>query len=546
MTPNVFPTKYPRCPGLYQHLIDTCQDLVWGVDAAGCCTFVNLAVYETLGYTAQEMIGRSLIEFEADTASPNLWQRIAAAGDYGCFVATLRHRDGTAIDLRFTAIARLDEAGERLGVVGTARRAQHQMEAALHQSESRFQKLAANAPGVIYQFQLKPDGIYCFPYVSAYSQQLWEVEAEMVLADAELPMRQIVPEDLESFQTAMERSTSTLEDFDWVGRIQNPSGKIKWIHAHSRPELQVDGSILWDGLVMDISDRKMAEEVVRRQALDLQAALNELQYTQSQLIHAEKMSSLGQLVAGVAHEINNPINFVYGNLCHTETYLEDLLRLVQAYQHHYPHPPEPIQALMDIIDLQFLKEDAAHMLHSMVEGTERISKIVLSLRTFARLDEAEIKPVDLHEGLDGTLMILHSRLERLKIKLTKQYSQLPLVECNAADINQVLMNLLMNAIDAVEASASPEIVITTSLLPQQRIRVSIADNGYGIAAEDLARVFDPFYTTKPVGQGTGLGLSMSYQIITHQHHGSLYCHSVVNQGTEFVVEIPLAIARAGI
>jgi signal transduction histidine kinase len=420
------------------------------------------------------------------------------------------------------------------------------MEAALHQSESRFQKLAANVPGVIYQFQLKPDGIYCFPYVSAYSQQLWEVEAEMVLADAELPMRQIVPEDLESFQTAMERSTSTLEDFDWVGRIQNPSGKIKWIHAHSRPELQVDGSILWDGLVMDISDRKMAEEVVRRQALDLQAALNELQYTQSQLIHAEKMSSLGQLVAGVAHEINNPINFVYGNLCHTETYLEDLLRLVQAYQHHYPHPPEPIQALMDIIDLQFLKEDAAHMLHSMVEGTERISKIVLSLRTFARLDEAEIKPVDLHEGLDGTLMILHSRLERLKIKLTKQYSQLPLVECNAADINQVLMNLLMNAIDAVEASASPEIVITTSLLPQQRIRVSIADNGYGIAAEDLARVFDPFYTTKPVGQGTGLGLSMSYQIITHQHHGSLYCHSVVNQGTEFVVEIPLAIARAGI
>ncbi|MCC5605336.1 HAMP domain-containing protein [Nostoc sp. CHAB 5834] len=287
---------------------------------------------------------------------------------------------------------------------------------------------------------------------------------------------------------------------------------------------------------------------------ELQQALTQLHKTQLQLIQTEKMSSLGQLVAGVAHEINNPVTFIHGNITYIDKYTQDLLKLVQAYQAHYPNPPQTLQATLDEVELNFLNEDLLKLLQSMKVGTERIRQIVLSLRNFSRLDESEFKAVDLHEGIENTLLILQHRLkaklESPAIEVVKNYSQLPSVECCAGQLNQAFMNLLANAIDALEESARHQtktnlqiqpgkIWISTQVIPDNQVQIAIADNGSGIPKTLQARIFDPFFTTKPIGKGTGLGLSISYQIVTQKHHGKMWCNSTPGEGSKFVIEIPI-------
>jgi PAS domain S-box-containing protein len=308
------------------------------------------------------------------------------------------------------------------------------------------------------------------------------------------------------------------------------------------------------GLAQDISDRKAIEVSLADKAQALEQAMQEIQRTQMQMIQSEKMSSLGQLVAGVAHEINNPISFIHGNLTHIETYAEDLLDLIQSYQQHVPNPPSAVQDQIEAIDLDFLRADITKILRSMQVGSDRIREIVLSLRNFSRLDEAEFKAVDIHEGIDNTLLILQHRLQptatRPAIQVNQQYGDLPQVECYAGQLNQVFMNLLSNAIDAIEDSnphrtfqeieiQSNCIWIHTELDHHNHIRITIGDNGTGISESVRSRLFDPFFTTKPIGKGTGLGLSISYQIITEKHHGKLWCDSTPGVGSKFCIEIPV-------
>ncbi|HEY9877619.1 MAG TPA: ATP-binding protein [Leptolyngbyaceae cyanobacterium] len=296
------------------------------------------------------------------------------------------------------------------------------------------------------------------------------------------------------------------------------------------------------------------ENRVEERTAELQHTLKELQQTQSQVIQSEKMSSLGQLVAGVAHEINNPVNFIHGNLNHVQEYTENLLEFVHLYQQHDPNPGSEIQTAAEDIDLEFLQEDLPKMLASMKLGTERIRQIVLSLRNFSRMDEAEYKAVNLHEGIDSTLMILQHRLkarpERPEIEIVKNYDTLPLVECYAGQLNQVFMNILVNSIDAIEESSAKrtyqemketpsQITIRTSVIDATWVEVAIADNGCGIPVAVQQRIFDPFFTTKPLGKGTGMGMSISYQIVTEKHGGKLECFSTPGEGTEFVIRIPL-------
>ncbi|MGB7442500.1 MAG: response regulator [Coleofasciculaceae cyanobacterium] len=316
-------------------------------------------------------------------------------------------------------------------------------------------------------------------------------------------------------------------------------------------------------------ERLKAEEELRKsevrereKAVQLELSLRELKRTQSQLIQAEKMSGLGRMVGGVAHEINNPVSFISGNLTHARGYFQGLLSLVALYQQTYPDSTPEIEQLVSEIDLNFLVEDWWKLTNSMQVGAERIQQIVQSLKLFSRLDQAELKPTDIHESIDSTLLILQHRLRaasnRGEIEVIKNYGQLPPITCYGSQLNQVFMNLLDNAIDALENQPSPRVItIHTGLsyhslgaysyrpvqsahkIPQF-ISIRIVDNGVGMSQEVQEKIFDPFFTTKPVGSGTGLGLSTSHQIIVEKHKGQIRYVSNPGQGTEVIVEIPVS------
>ncbi len=306
-------------------------------------------------------------------------------------------------------------------------------------------------------------------------------------------------------------------------------------------------------------ERKRAQEALerseaqfRKQTVQLQEALQELKRTQAQLVQSEKMSALGQMVAGVAHEINNPINFIHANINYAEQYAQDLLHLLNLYAQNYPDPTPDIKFEIENTDLDFIIEDLPKILSSMKNGSERIRSIVLSLRNFSRLDEADKKSVNIHEGIDSTLLILKNKLEAKRgmpdIQVIKDYGNLPLVECYARQLNQVFLNVLNNAIDAIDEviekrlaenpSFSPQIRIRTEVVESGNVIIRIADNGSGMRENETRQIFNPFFTTKPVGKGTGLGLAICYQIIVEKHKGILKCNSELGRGTEFWIQIP--------
>ncbi len=636
----------------------------------------------------------------------------------------------------------LDVGGKVYRIIGTSLdiTPRKKAELALQESQTRFKRLAENVPGVTYQYhQYNHQGQGCFTYLSPKCLELTEIRPEVILKNADFLWKLIHPDDINAFIDSMVEAVDTGKPWQHQYRLITPSGKIKWIQAGGSLGKQTDGSIVWDGLLLDISDRKQTEaawqsseqqlrELAEREKIqncianlirnsldwntilettveeirqllgidrcyfagyhseldppeweilkeskasnlasisemypgnalhpiseivlqgniiqidqvitceipairnflmvlelesvlifplqiksgdigalvlahcqetrpwksqevellksvinqleiainqaklytesqesariataktkELEQTLTQLQHAQIQLVQSEKMSSLGQMVAGIAHEINNPVSFIFGNLTYAKEYLDDLFSVIELYQKYYPHPDPKLEEILAEFELDFIAEDLPRLFNSMKTGAERIRDIVKSLRIFSRLDESELKDIDLHETLDSTLMLLESRLKEQPhhpaIQVIKQYGILPRIECYAGELNQVLMNLLTNAIDAVEQRnkgrslddivADPGIIwITTLLTDSQQVQIRIADNGIGMKAEVLAKIFDPFFTTKDVGLGTGLGLSTSYKIIVEKHGGQLSCISEVGLGTECVIQIP--------
>ncbi|WP_341738513.1 response regulator [Microcoleus sp. CAWBG640] len=306
----------------------------------------------------------------------------------------------------------------------------------------------------------------------------------------------------------------------------------------------------------DTNDR-LKQEVKERQQVqeNLQKSLLELQQAQTLLIQNEKMSALGQMVAGIAHEINNPVNFICGNLNYVRDYTQDILTVLNLYQKHYPDPPVEIETKSEAVDLQFIKKDLIKMLESMQVGGDRIRELIFSMRYFSRQEGLEMKQINLHESIDSTLMILKNRLKfkpnRPTIEVIKKYSsQVVTVECLGGEINQVFMNILANAIDAIEEFSiqgntdeikpNPYLIqISTELSKYNTVTIKISDSGAGISEEVRGKIFDPFFTTKPIGKGTGIGLSISWHIVVEKHGGMLRCTSIPGKGTEFAIDLPI-------
>ncbi len=366
------------------------------------------------------------------------------------------------------------------------------------------------------------------------------------------------PEDRNGFKQTFNLAISEGIDYKKEFRIFHANGQMRYTESRGASVFDDTGkAIKLFGTIMDITDRKQAEVALRtseqrerEKAQQLKQTLEKLKGTQAQLIQAEKMSSIGQMVAGVAHEINNPISFIYCNIIPAARYANDLVKTIQLYQQYYPQPFPEIAEILEEIDVDFIGEDFPKIIDSMQEGANRIKQIILSLRNFSRLDEKDRKAVDIHEGIESTLVILQHRLKeqpkRGEIQIIKEYAKLPQIECYPAQINQVFMNVLSNAIDALEDSAvnsndeAIQIRITTEVRSKNQVCVRIADNGVGISRAVQSKIFDPFFTTKAVGRGTGLGLSISYQIVKDRHGGELKCYSELGKGTEFAIEVPIS------
>ncbi|MCF4968824.1 PAS domain S-box protein [Nostoc sp. CMAA1605] len=542
----------------YRHLVETSQDIIWSLDIQGNWRFVNPAVKNIYGYEPQEMIGRHYSEFVPPAAIDKELEIISRllAGEYlGNYETLVLAKDGSTLNLLCHAIALKDEEGQITGITGTATNITQikQAEATLRRTNAILQAQKEAAIDAILVIDENRQ-------VASYNQrfcELWQLPGELIQTGSDRLLLEWIINQLENPAEFLAKVESLYNQADARSHDEIKLKSGKTFERYSAPVSSDAGEYfgrIW--YFRDITARRQAEIALRdsetqlrQQTQKLQQTLKELQHTQTQLIHSEKMSSLGQLVAGVAHEINNPANFIYGNLNHIDDYTQELLSLLQLYQKNYPQPTPEIQDFSNSIELEFLTLDLPRLLKSVRYGSERIRDIVISLRTFSRLDEAEMKEVNIHDGIDSTLMILQSRLkgnnQRPEITVIKEYGNCPLVECYAGQLNQVFLNILNNAIDAVDeslcskAQAEPQICIRTQLINSHQVKISIIDNGLGIPEILKQQIFDPFFTTKPVGKGTGMGLAISYQIITVKHGGSLECLSIPTGGTEFVITIPL-------
>lgn len=397
----------------------------------------------------------------------------------------------------------------------------------------------------ILAIDVLPDADFRYVGCNAASEKVTGMRSEDIIGKTPEEIYGVSAGTLERQQ--LQKSLASGESINYEKCLIIAEKESWWMTTYN-PVKDSNGKIFrFISTMFDISDcRKSEAELVVR--------LQEIQRNQVEMVQAAKMSSLAQLVVGIMQQVGGPVGFIHGIIPHIKDYTQDLLELIALYQQAYPNPTEAIAGKIEDIDLEFTIEDLPKSLASLQIGTERIREVLKSLRLFSGLDKAEVQSVNIHDGIDSTLTILQSRIkaqsDRPEIQIIKDYGNLPLLECFAAELNQVFMNILSNAIDALEErdrkrsldeqKQHPSTIrITTEMTANEQVSIRIADNGIGIPEDVKHRIFDPFFTTKPVGKGTGMGMSISYQIITEKHGGQLFCHSIPGQGTEFAIQIPI-------
>ncbi len=523
---------------------------------------VNDSFLSALGYFREEIIGHKVPEL-------NIWVKpqdrlnfrriLQEQGVVRSQECEFKMKSGSVVVCLLSAeLINLDGELCMLAVMTDITDRKH-AEEALRESQRALSTLMSNLPGMAYRFRNDPDR--SMEFVSEGCYQLAGYSPEEFIGTRQVSIAKLThPDDRDLLWNAVQVALEQNRPYQLNYRITAKNGEVKWVWEQGLGVFSDTGELIaLEGLITDISEQKRSEEALVRsqteltqQKIQLENTLHELQQTQAVLIHTEKMSTLGQMVAGVAHEINNPVSSVCGNLVHVGHYTEDLLDLIDMYQQHCPQPPASIQTKIEDIELEFLLEDLPKAMSSMQIGADRIREIVRSLRTFSRKDDSQMSKVNLHEGIEGTLLILQSRLKARgnypEIAVIKDYGNLPLVECYSGKINQVFMNLIGNAIDAIEeynegrsvaeAKANRSKIKIRTEVQNSNAIIRISDNGPGIPAEVCQQLFEAFFTTKPAGKGTGLGLSISYKVI-EEHGGKLSCVSAPGQGAEFLIEMPI-------
>jgi two-component system, NtrC family, sensor kinase len=564
---------------LLRTILDTSPDWIFAKDRQFRYLMVNQSFSNAIGKSIEEILGQDDIGLGC---SEELVYGDPTQGILGFQVAdrtviqgetfyescsTITTADGIARIFETKKVPLRDAQGEVFGVFGVSRDVtdRHQVEQQLKVSQEFLDRILDGIPDPVF---VKDEDHRWVLANRAFCEMLGLERGQLIgKSDYDVSLKEHADVFWEQDSLVLSTEIENVNE-EYHSDI---SGRIRFVSTKKTCFRDASNNKFLVGIIRDISDRKAAEEAIlqsesqfRQQTKDLKQTLQKLQHAQSQLVQSEKMSSLGQLVAGVSHEINNPVSFIYGNLKHATLYTQDLLGLIKLYQEQYPEPLPEIQKRIKAIELEYLANDLPKLLNSMKVGADRIQEIVRSLRVFSRMDESEMKAVDIHEGIESTLMILQSRLkaqgDRPAIVITRQYEEMPLIECYAGQLNQVFMNILSNGIDALEESLQDEqwiqnnlqqnlssseeiepfleLFITTNLINQERVRIKIRDNGKGMSEKIRQKLFNPFFTTKPVGKGTGMGLSISYQIITEKHRGTLQCFSAIGQGAEFVIEIP--------
>ncbi|MCP2731603.1 PAS domain S-box protein [Limnofasciculus baicalensis] len=525
----------------------------------------NKASEELFGYTQDEVLGKNDYDFIPEDRADKLRAKDRQVLQGGKLVdipespIITPHRGERIVHTKKVPL--LDDSGipQHLLIICEDITARKRWEEALRESESHYRRIVETASEGVWLFDVHSKTTF----LNSRMAQMLGYKVEEILGRSLFEFM-----DEESHALAQSyvnrRHQGIQERYDFKFRRQD--GSSLWAIVSATPIFDTRGQFVGVlRMITDISERKRTEGALLESKCKLKAkntrlkqTLNKLQQTQTQLIQNEKMASLGQMIAGIAHEINNPICFIDGNIVYANQYTSDLLHLLELYEKHYPEPVAEIKNEIETIDLDFLTTDFPKLLKSMKEGSNRIRKIVLSLRNFSRLDEAEIKQVHIDEGIDSTLLILQHRLKKglqdQEIQVETNYGELPLIECYAGALNQVFFHIINNAIDALESQPQPRrITICTEMETREEDRektgvttltqsviIRIADNGSGIPETILQRIFDPFFTTKPIGAGKGLGLSISHSIIIDKHCGKLTCNSTVGKGTEFAIALPIS------
>ena len=558
--------------------LESANDAVCITDSQGIPIYVNLAFVDLFIYTLSDLQKLPSLStlFANASVSQAIHKAVMQGGTWsGELEMCNRDRQKVPISLRVNPVK--SALGDVIGTtyICTNIRDRKAAEAEINKSFAALgATLEATADGILVL-----DAIGNITICNQKFVDLWRIPDRIVRSQDDSNILHYVNKRIKTSKYLHSFGKDLSESQNSFEIVELDDGRMFECYSQPQNGLAALAGRVWS--LRDITERLAAEALVRAseekyrlQAEKLERALQDLKSAQSQLIQAEKMSGLGQLVAGIAHEINNPVNFIYGNLAYADTYTTELLSLVETYRAHYPNPVEAVQSKLEEIDIDFLSSDFLKLVGSIRIGAERIQKIVQSLNKFSRSDEEGCKSVDIHEGIDSTLLILQSRLKptssRPEIVVEKLYGDIPLVECYAGQLNQVFMNLLTNAIDALEEDALDKgswqmladvphwvredrkvskIVIQTRVYSEpldsedgnrgDRLLITIADNANGIPDSLRNRLFDLFFTTKPVGKGTGLGLSIAYQIVTENHGGKLSFSSELGRGTEFTIDIPL-------